>query len=1169
MINKQAKPSWTPSQEEAIVQTGCQLLVAAGAGSGKTSVLTQRILEKLKSGKDIKDFLVVTFTVASAEDMKEKLRKKLFEEYSTNPENKHLSNQIAKLPFARISTITSFCLDLVKKNFTSLGLSPSVRIADESESGALFENAMDILLDEMFEEKNPLFHTVLSASGCRGKEKSLEKYLLKIYNKLRSHPNYIKLLNELSYKFEIYANNSNDLSSLLKTPIGELLKLAADIIVSSCERELPTMCEIAEAYGGKLEEKTNEIYSFFNQGKAFAEAEKYSECSDAFYALSKVSFMGNPFKNVSPEEKAIYNAFREDLKKKSEKAVEFFSNISENALNDIKICSEIMKGLKELLIRLDRIYLDLKREKCVLDFTDAEQFAYSLLIDENGTPTQLCKEIGASTEEVLVDEYQDTNPLQDAIFSVLATKDNRFMVGDDKQSIYRFRNAFPDIFNRYKKTFNNDKAKCIRLRENFRCSKEIIDFTNIVFDFLWGESYEKERLIFAKDKNKTKSETDKLVTVKTFQTKFDNNESSVFEAKYIGKEILSLMESYKTEKGENLKFSDIAILLPVTRGVGSIFFEVLQNMGIPVTTNKQGALTEAPEIKLVLSILKAICNPEEDIPLASAMNSFFFGFTADELAKIRKNKNSSLFGSVLKYSEEKNENVRKYSKRMILRKKEKSVSVKKDFISNRKTDRELKAKCRNFIIRLEELRIKGRQMECKQLIWELYENEGILSTMECAEDGETKKGNLLLLYTDAIEFGRREYKTLSAFLKHADKIETSAYAPEDANSVSIMTIHGSKGLEFPICFLANAGKTLGKGGFGEKKPILSLEYGIFTPLKDSSLSTRTPSFYSAAEIIEKPEETEEEKRKLYVALTRAREKLYIVGSCGESEFIKETYPNECKNYLGWILTAHPDGTYINEAIDETINIETQDFSNTEKTAYFENEEEVIYDDDEENFIYPYEASVKIPRKLSVSQLKEAENNEYTKSVRKKDFISVPPFAKGKKKISGAEIGTANHTFMQFASFENCLSFGVEAEGERLLLKGMITEEQYGMLNFKSLKAFFQSNVFSEISSSKKVFREKRFTVSDNSKELLGVGNETVLVQGVIDLFFQNNDGTYTVVDYKTDKIKSGEENILIERYKGQLSYYAKAVEEITQQKTTRGIIYSFALNKEIEVPLNR
>lgn len=1141
---------WTPSQENAIKESGKQLLVAAGAGSGKTSVLTERILKKILEGADVTDFLVTTFTVESAQDMKEKLRRKLSKALASEPENKHLSNQIAKLPFAQISTISAFCLKLVKQNFSALSLPSSVRIADAGEEKELFEEALDLLLDDKFSKKDEDFYTVLEKTACRGNDFSLSQYLTEIYDKLRAHPRYIEKAKALSERFSEDAENCNTIDDLWNTNAGKLITDASECICNDFQYEISALAQLTDSIGDVLKEQTDKYINFLKSGIHNAKNKKFLESAEAFSNADSFysdGWRGKPLKLLEPEERQIFDQLRGSLRAKAKKASEFFCSLENDSVSQLKLCAEAGKALTSLVCDLDVIYSNLKREKGVIDFKDAEQLAHRLLINEDGTPTALCKEISASTSEVLVDEYQDTNPLQDSIFGAIASKDNRFMVGDDKQSIYRFRNAYPDIFNSYKKSFRTEKASCIFLRENFRCSKEIIDFTNDIFNYLWGKEYTDECLIFQKDEEAPKRE----VTVKTFFTNLKNKHSSVIEARYIGEEIKKLMNSFVKNNGKPLEYSDIAIMLPVTKTIGDIFSEELRKMGIPSTSKKKGFLTEAPEIKLMISILKAINNPEEDVPLASAMNSFFFGFSTDELARIRSYKDSSLWGGVVRCCGKKSSFM--HLKLVSKKKVKKAPSIKLHFPKS--TDLSLRNKCKSFVSRMEELRYKGRSLECKQLIWELYENEGILSYVENLPEGEIKKGNLLLLYSDAIAFGKREFKTLSAFLKHTEKLDIQTYSPESSSAVSIMTIHGSKGLEFPVCFLANAGKSLSESHTGAKMPMVDMNTGIFTPLKENDVNTYEPIFYKSLEILEKPAELAENKRKLYVALTRAREKLYIVGSADDKYQLRNSSPDDASSYLSWILTVNPDAEYLDEIPDESqLDTEYEEILSVEEAdESFEEEETARY--------FPS----KLPRKLSVSELKEKSMGEYVQTVKKSDFLTVPPFITQSKQISGAEIGTANHTFMQFASFENCIKFGVEYEGERLLLTDMITSEQYGMLNFKNLKAFFTSPLFERISKSNKVYREKRFTIADNSKELFGNGNETVLIQGVIDLFFENEDGTYTVVDYKTDRIKHGEEQILCDRYKSQIAYYAKAVSDMTGKEIKECILYSFHLSKSITV----
>ncbi len=1155
MSDKMKAQSWTEEQKKAISSRGKELLIAAGAGSGKTSVLTQRILEKIIEGSDISDFLVVTFTSASATDMKEKLKKKLTDAYAEDPSNKHLSNQISKMPFAQISTMDSFCLNLIKQYFADLNLSPTVRVADKNESDKIFEDAFEFLLNEAFEQSDENLLFVLNNTSCMGREDRLFKYLEGIYFKLRAHPRYIETISKAADILSSSVNEYKNGKPIEETSHGKTYLKAARLFAQDIEDEGKSLCEMGDNIGGLPQNLAHEYLEILQKGKNALNNNQFEDCLNQYNSASEFQSKKwssrNTFSGVDEIEKKNYNEIRTTIKALIEKLKKFLDSIFNDNIDELEKCVHLAKCLKNLILRLDTIFKDMKHEAMIVDFTDCEQLTYQLLIDDDNKPTQIAKELASAFEEILVDEYQDTNPLQDAIFASLATKNNRFMVGDDKQSIYRFRNAYPDIFNKYKNEFNTETKECIFLRKNFRCSKEIIDFTNSLFYFLSGDTYKKEELQFAKKDAKQGIKT----TVITLNTS-TSSETTIYEAKVIANEIIKLKDNFVKENGEKLEFSDIAILLPKMKIVGEIYARELQECNIPLASGKPGQLMEVPVVKLVISILKAVENPHSDIPLASAMNSFFFGFTVDELVEIRKYKNSSLYGSVLRYAEE----TKKYGKLRLIKKHKVKKERKSRSVCVPKAKQALMIKCRNFIKRLSELRIKSRSMECHQFIHMLYENESLLSNILSGDDAELKKGNLLLLYSKALDFGKKEYKTLPAFLKHISSSKDDAYSLNETNGVSIMTIHASKGLEFPVCFLAKAGNPLTSKSFGIKKPIISVERGVFAPLDNGKLSYFEPLLFQAEEKLEKPEDLEENKRKLYVALTRAREKLYIVGSDSN---LKRSPPHKPTSYLNWIHTAKPEAEYV------FVDVENIPIVESSLTDFKPEEQKTVIQTAESYFVYPYESSTKIPGKLSVSQLKANNESESKPETRKKikesDFLTVPRFAIETKKVSSAEIGTANHLFMQFSSFENVLKFGVEYEAQRLLLTNMITEEQYEMLNFENLKKFFNSNIFKRIQGSKRVYREKRFTVEENSSSLLGVGDDPILVQGVIDIFFENEDGTFTVADYKTDRVSLGEEHILAQKYKEQLFYYSKAVEKMTNGKVTEKIIYSFALGKEIHV----
>ncbi len=753
-----------------------------------------------------------------------------------------------------------------------------------------------------------------------------------------------------------------------------------------------------------------------------------------------------------------------------------------------------------------------------------------------------------SFKQVFIDEYQDVNPLQDRIFTLLSRDDDRFMVGDVKQSIYKFRNAYPSIFLGYKQRFgdkNDDKNDVVFLKENFRCARNVINFTNFVTSFASSgtdmeSEYRDEELVFARKSG------DEYAPVTIALAEYKEKEQKSADescARYIAAEIKRLVKS-------GVAYGEIAVLFSALKGVSVPYEHALARAGVPYKVMRSTGFLDKPEVTMALACLSAIDNPTDDVALFSMMRSPMFGFDADELYKIRKSNNAYSFITCVRIFA-----AAGHCNKVTLCGSYRIAKVQKSRSS-------LIAKAGHFLHLLDDYRMRACGMQTHKFLWYLYETSGLLAI--ASAEGEHQRANLLKLYQNAAAFEGRSFKGITAFRAYMERLTdqnagVKGAQLEDTDCVKLMSIHASKGLEYKVCFVANTDKK-----FNSQSSSLLIGYrsGISFTLfyPDKRLKRDTPS-RKVALFAYQSESTAEELRKLYVAMTRAKDRLYLVGIVPKKEDEKPKAKSSGTNSeLGWILGAMEgqDLPYVNR-VDIT---DYDDFSYQPKTAEANNNEELKADNI--GYKYPYAEATSMPAKISVSQLHVGllEEQEYgTKTV----THAVPAFASDT--ASAGQKGTANHLFMQFCNMQNAASSGSKAEAGRLLTERFITQKQYEMLDYTELDRFFAGELYAEIKSATHVWREKRFAILDKGNIIGGPKDEELLVQGVIDCFYQTKDGI-VVVDYKTDRVfGSDAADRLIERHKLQIRYYCKAVSEMMGRPVHKALLYSFSLGRAVEVPL--
>ena len=1135
--------TFTKNQLLAINTKNKDILVSAGAGSGKTTVLTKRLIEKIIAGDSVTDFLVVTFMKAAAADVKRKLYEALLAETAKDPTNKHIYRQSLLVGEANICTISAYCLSLVKENFALLGISPRVRVLDETEADMMLRTVVEQLVCEGYDSESEDFLLLSDTFTGDKNDNDLIDKMVDLYNDLRVTLDRYEMLDacaeNLLKEAEIIRKNGF-FACKTGIEIRERLKCFYDEFIASANDlyDYATTVATEDCYFEQLEKFING----FELIKASLDTNYVN-----YIETAKIAFKGFTYskKGAEQEDHEIGTAMRDKIKKAHEKVKSrYIRGDDEYNAQSFEKCARVVLIIKDFLKKIDDRYEAKKLESSVLDYTDFEQKALKLLEtkDENGNyvPTELCLKKQSSFKEILVDEYQDVNPMQDRLFALLSGESNRFMVGDVKQSIYRFRNAYPDIFLGYKDAYHPDaedemaKNATIFLRENFRCGEAVINYVNHLFDTAtlnreYRREYEGEWLVKATKRADMKNP---VVIAVADKESGKSKEARASEAEYIAREILRLKNTEKSDDGKAFEFNDFCVMLGAMKGYSIEYEKAFNKYGIPYKTEVSENFLENPDIRLAVSALKAIDDPTDDISLCALMRSPIANFTADELYMIRQNLESSSFWSAVKATSE--------------------------------SDTALAKKCTSFIDRISDWRRESLSLACADFVKSFLVSSGLLRISATTDN----RVSMLLLYDYANKYTSQENYGLSGFLDYMSELSSGKREIADASksgesdAVSFITVHKSKGLEFKVCFLANTDKRF-RGLNNSNEITLLRGEGIYFRLRDrANFTTYDPLCNINAADREREIGIGEELRKLYVALTRAMERLYITGSAEEGWEDKRYLNTAAKSWLDLVL-----GSVIDRA--EMPFVTLMKINKGEGGGYIpitKKGREIPATQamlDLLKFEYPYKNSSKTAAKISVSELREGllEDDEYnrmTLSVPASRVAIKPQFA-SKKAVGYDEIGTANHLFMQFCDMKSVDQLGVEAEADRLRDIKMISPEQHKMLDISALKAFFASDLYREISESKRVYREKRFSVSDK----IGASGDTILVQGVIDCFFENKDGSFTVVDYKTDRVKTGDE--LIARHKVQLDYYKKAVERMTGKAVSRVLLYSFALNCEVEV----
>lgn len=1321
---------WTEEQQKVIDTHGVDVLVSAAAGSGKTAVLVARILEMVTSPVhpvDIDRLLVVTFTNAAAAEMRQRIRDALEVRAEQEADNEHLQRQLVLIHNAKITTIHSFCLQVLRSHFHLIGLDPGFRVADEAEMQLLRQDVLKEVLDEAYETEaeNQEFHEFLEQFSPGKDDRPVMEAVLALYHFSMGQPWPLEWLQECR---EMYVGGG---AALAKTDSAEQKKEEPDNgsrLEEDSEKEGEEQNNQTERVCGKtcdglhdplwlraavddtkhvLEEAGNLVQRAYDtamepfgpaayglallddleQIKRVARAQDYHGLAAAFRGMhpyKRLSTKKDP--DVLEEKKQLVKDLREAAKTAlAGVRTRYFYDTPEVIRDEFERSGLSVRWLTYLTEAFSKRLAQRKAEKNMLDFSDLEHLALQILVerkDGENHPSAAAREYAGQFEEIMIDEYQDSNLVQELILGSVSGggcgAHNLFMVGDVKQSIYRFRLARPELFlEKYHMYPQLETAQRIDLHKNFRSRYEVLNSVNYIFRQIMTENpggivYDEDVALYAgakfpervdlctekeawmQDGGKPESDASQSMkkeeangallkaeeiketssresayTTELWLTESDTARRRETEARMVGARIEAMVGKEQiwdkdltpegwTEGMERggyrpVQYKDIVILLRTVSGWADTFGSVLTERGIPNFTGSQSGYFSAAEVRTVLSYLQVLDNPRQDIPLAAVLHSAIGGLDEEELAWIRsESEDGSFYECCRSYLES-------------------------------GADKAIKEKLAHFFDMLERFRTRAEYTPVHLLLWEILDETGYGAYAQALPAGSQRKANLDMLVEKAIAYEATSYRGLYHFVRYIENLKKyevdygeANIGSESDNTVRIMSIHKSKGLEFPVVFVCGMAKQFNETD-SRAKAVMHPSLGIGCDCVDTRLRTRQASLLK--KIIQKTTSMEnlgEEMRVLYVAMTRAKEKLILTGCVGnmEEQAAKwsqtaatpgETLPYSsltgASSYLDWVMPAlmrHPDARMLAlslhipyEEFDQSVwkkgmekekPVDKTDAFSTHYEFYamakelFEAEEfrqadkeqavlavllnpdlSVCVDEEarkylahvfSEDFAYQYERGQKIAGKLSVSELKkrsqEPEETDAKQLYAPEEEEIIPGFYRTDVQVKGAARGTLYHTFMENLDFSK--KEELQMQLEELVNCGKMSRDEASAVRLSDIRRFLKTKTgkgMEQAARAGKLHREQPFVLGVPAETIQKEwsGDETVLVQGIIDAWFEDEDGAVILVDYKTDHIADREK--LAERYRGQLSYYAQALEQLTGRTVKTQVIYSFFLGKEI------
>lgn len=1296
--------SFTEKQRQVIDARGCNLLVSAAAGSGKTAVLVERIVNMVSDREnpvDIDRLLVVTFTNAAAAEMRERISRALYDRLAADPENEHLQRQTTLLHNARITTIDSFCLFVLRNQFHTIGLDPGFRIAEEGEARLLRQEALEEVLEELYAAGEEWFLSCMEYFSSGSRDTAVEEIVLKLYDFAMSTPFPEQWLADRKEDYCMPDEAAGP--GFTKVLWVRELMGQTRLLLAGCREKLAgaaRMCEEPDGpymYGELLEREREMVEGLLRK----CAEEDYDSLYAAFGMLKFDRLPSKKDETVSFVKREAAKRIRTEVKEQlGDLQKKYFFKTKEQVLGQMKVCREAVSALVDLTLAFKKAFDGRKRDKNILDFDDIEHYALLILVkqEEGGkcVPTATALEYRSHFHEILIDEYQDSNLVQEYILSCISGEDegryNRFMVGDVKQSIYKFRLARPELFlEKYAAYGEQDTSKGkgqataqrIDLHQNFRSRREVLDTTNRIFEQIMGQDiggivYDDLAALhpgaeYPVQEGRTQEENPNVTELLLFATQEDLNdlygmdgyadgraagaaEGQITvkeqEAYGVAAKIKELMREFRvTDKGSGgfrrVSYRDIVILLRTTSGWDEVFKRVLESEGIPVHMTSRTGYFAASEVQELLHFLRVLDNPLQDIPLYGVMHSYLGGFDEEEIALIRASypQGKYLYDALKAWEAEEGaepapvpgteENGSGNKGGAVL-----AEEAEADLYAARQAHPGLGGKICTFMERIGRYRRLSVYLSVQELLQTILRETEYLNYVAVRPEGGRRRANVEMLLVKAADYEKTSYFGLYHFLRYMEQLEKyevdygeAGLQDENADVVRIMSIHKSKGLEFQVCFVSGLAK-----GFQTRDLsghlVLDIDAGIGVDYVNPDRRVRSRDLRRnvlAGKM--KVDNLAEEMRILYVAMTRAREKLILTGTVkapdkmavsllplrnrteltlpygvllGSGSFLDLIMAalarNRCMDEfyracglepeqgnplygrdMGVKVTLSGWEDRVEEKLEETVRMEDRKrrllLSDASRDV-----DPVLMARLSDSFVYryPYENLRNLYTKTTVSELKMAgmrEETDFSFKLYEEETVIpyLPGFLKKDENVSGSMRGSAFHKVMELFDFTKLTEevSGDRAAAEDLLrrqledmrLSGRLPAEYYAAVSVQKIVKFLMSGVAARMGAAARagrLYKEQPFVLglpADRLDTDFPEG-ETVLIQGIIDVFFEE-DGRYVLLDYKTDAVKTAEE--LARRYHVQLEYYAEALEQFSDYRDTEKILYSFKLGEEIHL----
>lgn len=1229
--------AWTSEQQKVIDLRDRNILVSAAAGSGKTAVLVERIITMITDAKapiDIDKLLIVTFTNAAAAQMRERISEAIEQRMVEEPQNDHLQKQSTLVHNAYITTIHSFCLRVIRNNFNQIDLDPSFRIGDDGELKLLKSDIIEKILEKHYEAKSEEFFHFVESYSTGKSDKELEEIILQLYNFAMSYPWPKDWLEECKKGYQLKSIEELETTTWYKNMTQNIHTIVSDII-----EQLDGLIELSMSADGPYMYETNLIEERDMLIKVL-QSTSYVDYFNKFTSIVFGRLSSKKDENVSSTLREAVKKQRDGIKKTIGSMIErYFFDSPEHILLDIQNCSKSIDVLTNLTIEFIDEYAAIKMDKNLVDYSDLEHFALNILVEKDNDswkPTQVAEEFRDIFEEIMIDEYQDSNMVQEMLLRSVskesAGRHNAFMVGDVKQSIYKFRLARPELFMEKYNTYSLEDSKLQRidLDKNFRSRIEVLDGTNFIFSQIMAETlggihYNRECALYlgseflAPEQERDYETEVLLIDLDSAQVEDGDTKKSLadekeynareLEAKAIAARIKELVNENtglkiidkKTKEYRIAKYSDIVILLRTIAGWAETFTSVLMAEGIPAHTGSQTGYFSTIEVTTLLNLLRIIDNPLQDIPFTAVLHSPIVTISGEELAMIKgTHKEISIYEGCKLYSLEGENHL-------------------------------LREKLYLFFKQIEQYRKIAVYTPIHELIWIILDKTHYGRYVASLPGGEQRRANLEMLVEKAIAFESTSYKGLFNFIRYIENLHKynvdfgeAEVVNENDDTVRIISIHKSKGLEFPIVFVSGMGKQFNNQD-ARAKLIMHPDLGIGADYIDFENRVKAPTLMKRA--MQKQIQLEnlgEELRVLYVALTRAKEKLILTGamaklenkitSWAQSQNNKEKLSfreiSEATNYMEWVLQAlmrHEDSRDFLNAYDIGAEsyllpfagrakyhfklIQLADLVNDEIVTQITSEEtkeellqglsgrsdnRALFEqiNNRLGFVYPYEEDKNIHTKMTVSEIKKMGQNVDDVNISIpiiKEEIPVPlipKFMSEEQELVGTDRGTAYHKVLQLLDFNTVVSKeDIQNQVDHMFEEHKITKEAKDCIQIAKIDCFLQSDLGIRIKKANyegRFYKERPFVIGVKANEINknSTSEELILVQGIIDAYFEE-DGEIVIVDYKTDFVK--DEMELIKKYKIQLDYYAEALTKITGKSLKEKIIYSIHLDKIIRV----